>query len=569
MIPSYTDRCSGISSVAGLSFKVGGVGLLLLLFAYSLFLGQNRIYQVDEAQTLYMAKVVGAGETTEFFTTAALSLLGPLAWLASSDLNSNQIFSLSRLLFVGVFWYNVVLSAYLAGGSFRKPKGLISLLVAASLAPLWDFGFEIRHDNLILSFVLTSFWMIRAKPLGAPSIAIAGCLLACMPFLAFKAFVFAGPLFILSLLMLKGDARNGFRREVILLTSGMLISTILIVGLYFYSGLWDILVSGVSGGVDASVVGHRFWVMDALMRAWVQCPVLSFITVVMVTVETVRFLRFSSGFFKGFAQFSAFGLLLIGCFALFINPTPFPYNLVNVVPFAMMFVVGRISELIVQWRLSSGRVAMVCSVLLGLHLISFQGSALRHLHWTNQRQRLLMETAEEMSGPEHRIYDAVGLVPSRKSIHYNWYLHSLNVKAFVDGSLTSVPEMVRTNPPVVIIPNYRTNWLPEDDQAGMLMHHVPLSDDFWVLGVWMEGGSGQYEVMVGGRYALILEGDKKGEVWIDGVPHQAGVVFLEKGTHQLESVNSGGLAVVWLGPLMDQLPDLGQKPRLPLFVNWY
>lgn len=523
---------------------------------------------MDEAQTLYMAKVVGVGETGEFFTTAALSLLGPLAWIASSDLSSGQVFAVSRLLFVGVFWYNVFLSAYLAGGSLTRVRGLLALLVAASLAPLWDFGFEIRHDNLILAFVLTAFWMVRFRPIGKPSLVFSGAILASMPFIAFKAMVFAGPLFVLLLLMMVGQAREGGRRDWMLLLLGMLASGGAITGLYVLSGLWDVLLAGVTGGMDASVMGRRFGIMDALKRAMVQCPLVGMATIVLAPVEVVRWLRFPAGVLKALAQWPTLGLLVIGCFALGINPTPFPYNLVNVVPYAMIFVFGRIASHLESRIAPVGSAAILIFLVLMLHLLSFQGSVIRHLHWTNHRQRLLMETAERMSAPDHRVYDAVGMILSRKSINFNWYLHSLNMSAFANGTLR-VGEMVKEHPPVVIIPNYRTSWLPEDDQVAMLSHHIPIADDFWVLGAWIESGSGDYEVLVGGRYAVFSTGEASADIRVDGLAIEPGVVFMEKGMHHLECQDGGALAIVWLGPDLDEIPYLGQQPETPLFVNWY
>ncbi|WP_221934064.1 hypothetical protein, partial [Klebsiella pneumoniae] len=93
-----------------------------------------------------------------------------------------------------------------------------------------------------------------------------------MPCIAFKAMVFAGPLFVLLLLMMVGQAREGGRRDWMLLLLGMLASGGAITGLYVLSGLWDVLLAGVTGGMDASVMGRRFGIMDALKRAMVQCP---------------------------------------------------------------------------------------------------------------------------------------------------------------------------------------------------------------------------------------------------------------------------------------------------------
>src|SRR5690348_11526734 len=79
------------------------VGLLLVLVGYSVYLSLNRIYQVDEFQNFYMARVFAMGQSSEFFTTSSLFLFGPLSWLATSHLSSTEMMAGARLLFVVVF----------------------------------------------------------------------------------------------------------------------------------------------------------------------------------------------------------------------------------------------------------------------------------------------------------------------------------------------------------------------------------------------------------------------------------------------------------------------------------
>ena len=53
-------------------------GVLAALVWFSSTLAPLRIYQVDECQNLYMARIVATGRASEFFTNASLFLLGPL-----------------------------------------------------------------------------------------------------------------------------------------------------------------------------------------------------------------------------------------------------------------------------------------------------------------------------------------------------------------------------------------------------------------------------------------------------------------------------------------------------------
>src|SRR6266403_289956 len=99
-------------------------GLLGSLAWYSSFLAANRIYQVDECQNIYMARVLATGQASEFFTNGALFLLGPLSWLTRSLEQSENIFAAGRVLFLGIFWLNLFLVALIAGKRLRSTEGV-------------------------------------------------------------------------------------------------------------------------------------------------------------------------------------------------------------------------------------------------------------------------------------------------------------------------------------------------------------------------------------------------------------------------------------------------------------
>src|SRR5260370_39040349 len=95
---------------------------------------------------------------------------------------------------VGVFWLNLVLIALSTGERLLSPGGLIALLAAVTLAPLWDYGFEIRHDNVLLTGLLLMWFVLRVRPMGLPSYFIAGAIAVGLQFFAFKAFAYTAPL---------------------------------------------------------------------------------------------------------------------------------------------------------------------------------------------------------------------------------------------------------------------------------------------------------------------------------------------------------------------------------------
>jgi hypothetical protein len=71
------------------------------------------------------------------------------------------------MIFVGIFWLNVVLLVKASGHRLRSKTGAWLLFGAATLAPLWDYGFEVRHDNVLLCGVLLMWWL--GKPPGTPA----------------------------------------------------------------------------------------------------------------------------------------------------------------------------------------------------------------------------------------------------------------------------------------------------------------------------------------------------------------------------------------------------------------
>src|SRR5215813_5046571 len=150
---------------------------------YSSFLAANRIYQVDECQNIYMARVLATGKSSEFFTNASLFLLGPLSWLTKTLERSENIFAAGCVLFLAIFWLNLFLVALIAGKRLRSTEGMIALAGAATMAPLWDYGFEIRHDNLILTGILLILLLVRVRPMGVPSYLGAGAITVALLFI--------------------------------------------------------------------------------------------------------------------------------------------------------------------------------------------------------------------------------------------------------------------------------------------------------------------------------------------------------------------------------------------------
>ena len=97
-----------------------------------------------------------------------------MSWLVDSLNESVKIFEWSRVLFLGVFLLNIFLLAINAGRKLNTFAGVVALFGAATLAPLWDYGFEVRHDNLIVAGLLMMWWLGRTCPRGRSYVGL-GC----------------------------------------------------------------------------------------------------------------------------------------------------------------------------------------------------------------------------------------------------------------------------------------------------------------------------------------------------------------------------------------------------------
>src|SRR5690348_15269944 len=222
-------------------------GLLGGLAWYSAYLAANRIYQVDECQNIYMARVLATGQTSEFFTNASLFLLGPLSWLTKTFQQSENIFASARLLFLGIFWLNLFLVALIAGKRIRSVEGMIALAGAATLAPLWDYGFEIRHDNLILTGILLIWWLVRVRPMGVPSYLGAGAITVALLFIAVKSVVYVLPLAAAVLLFPPPGHQRSRLHLALAWLGGAIVALLAIRICYGTGGGWDIYLSVFRG----------------------------------------------------------------------------------------------------------------------------------------------------------------------------------------------------------------------------------------------------------------------------------------------------------------------------------
>src|SRR5437867_4173956 len=185
------DSCAS-RIVASRAFAAVTVTNLATLIWFSLRLAAMRIFQVDECGNVFVARILANGQART--TLGAIDLFQiPLALLAKGASRSIDIFVSARFVMVELFWLNILLMTLATGERLRSKAGLIAFAGAATLAPLWDYGFEIRHDNLLLTGILLIWCCIRLRP-SIHAYFITGALSVALQFIAFKAFVYTLPI---------------------------------------------------------------------------------------------------------------------------------------------------------------------------------------------------------------------------------------------------------------------------------------------------------------------------------------------------------------------------------------
>ena len=559
------------------------------LFWFSFRLAGIRIYQVDECQNVFTARILATGQSGNSFTGITLFLL-PLVWLGRNITTSVELFVAARFFSFELFWLNIVLLALATGEKLFSRRGLVALIGAATLAPLWDYGFEIRHDNLLLSGLLLMWCVVRVRPEGLQSYFIAGALAVGLEFVAFKAFVYVVPI-ALAVLIFPPPGYKAPRWKLALAWIAGAVGAFLLVRIaYGMAGLWDVYLGGVRTLLQNASGGIRFAPWDTLSRLLTQDPLLLvFVTsgLIAMACDLRRRGRAALIWDGNLPEALLFAVALA---ALLINPAPYPYDLLHLVPYAFLFAFRYASALVNSISDRPALVPVIGAVVIFTHLLPFGIATRRHLKMSNYHQEGLMCLAESLTDPvKDPVYDGVGMVPTRRSIHYQWFLHSLNIRNFVAGPGLRVRDMLAARPAAVIIPNYRTDWLPEEDHDFIRGHYVPLADDFWVLGKVLSPGGGTFAIGHAGRYRISSlqgsdimgtfpaglqglttpENDGNLEGTLDGKPLSAGVVELTVGEHRIATATDCQPAVVWMGPRVDRIHRMSQSDHRLLFFNWY
>jgi hypothetical protein len=536
--------------------KEPALWILVLLLAISAYLAVNRLYQVDEAQTVYMASVLARGWQGSLLSSGQLHLF-PLSLLVRQNMTSSEIFLAFRLVFWALLWVNAALVVMAAGVRLRSMAGLRALVLTGTLAPWWAYGLECRHDNILMSCTLL-FWILGRRTLSWSRVTVyfgLGALALLTQACLFKSIATWAPLSVLLLLL---EPASWARRGVLAAcwVVGAAAMTLLTHAILARAGLLG-SVTGGGAALGMTLALGRILPTQALEQLLRTAPLLAAAMAALLVHAFLVLQRKgirAAGAGRGMPELFLF---LVGVLAFLANPTPFPYNLAVLSGLAMVAILA----LGTPW-LETGACAGLASAPylltagLVLHVLPLAARVSELAQLDNDRQEELMAMAEASTGPEDPVFDAIGLVPTRKGPSFIWLINLTNVQLFSQTPMTAT---WAGRVPPVLLPSYRFNYLQPADLAFLRGNYVSLRKDFYVLGQILTKGNGAtrtWNCLRSGRYGVVpLEPDAPG-LDLDGVRQGPGIQWVTAGNHVLAIPSGIPCALVWVGPTATSLPEL-------------
>lgn len=537
---------------------------VVLLGWFSFRMAATRIYHADECKEISGSYMLASGGPKTGAEPVTLFQLA-LSRFVQGMHRSEDLMSTGRVMMIIVFWLNWMLLALATGRKLLSPGWIAAVLGVATLAPLWDFGFEIRPDNLSLSGLLLAWAVIRFQQLTPSVYLFLGALLAALEFVTAKAIVFTLPLSIVLLLFPPPSAKSvSHAKGAAMFIGGVLVSVVLGRLIFGLAGVGDAYVRTFS----LSISGHEIASVIPITRMFAQAPLLMSVVLAGVIALAMEIRRNGKRALSWEGNLPEGVLFLLAVAVLAMAPALHALGVLCVTCFGFIFAFRHGSVVL---RQVAGQRALFpifgCVAVFG-HFVPFAWATTHYAQLKNMHQEALMRQAESLTAPgKDFVYDGVGMVPPRE-----WRR----------GSIVA-------DPPAVVIANYVSDaQLTQADQTFIRSNYVSLEDDFRVLGRTLPNGGGDFEILHGGRYRIsTLQGsdldgtypeglkglfapEDPGNVdgTIDGRPITMKPMELAVGKHHIETASDCSPVVVWVGPTRDRIHRLGQADHRDLFLNW-
>ncbi len=543
---------------------LGALGLLVEMAA-------SRPFQVDEVEHIHAAYELRAGRLIyRDFRQAHDPLLYPLLEPLIDPARPAASFRRARILSTGMLLGTIVLvglcayrlsnwlGAWLAGGLCLtnttllergmevRPDGAVALCTAAALAVElsgWSARRRFVVEGLLLSaaflftnkaafacFAFGCLWLVTAVRRRSPSLVVWPMVAWTLPLLSAAA-----------VMAWLGNLVPFLRLNVLSAASEAL-------GTAAHTtrfGPWPFLAhEGLRNGVFSALALAGLIYGAA---AWLQrSPAPS-------SCRNVAGVRFTL----------VLGVVLLA--SLWLNPFPFPYLHVTVLPTLAVLAGVVVACVASRFGLTAARPAGLALVLV-LVAVSLLVTFPRLVDVASRSQTHQLETLEEVqrvTDPGDPVFDMVGLY-FRPDGQFAYLMTGNTFSRYRAGGLPPIPEELRRTGTVALIVSYRTSWLDAPDRRFLAQRFVHYDGNIFLLGADLSrlavGETRRFEALAEKRFRI----EGAGTFEVDGAPFREGV--LRRGWHEVRRLTGNGP-----GRLIVATPEpVPWPPRPParLYVNF-
>lgn len=535
-----------------------GSTLVLAGVISALAISHNRSFQVDEVEHLHAAYNIADGRALyrDFWQSH-----NPLLHLVLRPLVDVEdpvgTYRRGRVLIAALMFCTIGLSAWTAGRLGGPAAGVMAAGLLLFETTFVERGIEVRPDNLVALTVAGALALQVSSIRESRRFCLQGLLLGVGFLATSKAAVVTvafGVLWVVS----------AVRRRKPFLLVGPVASWMVpvLAAAAFLAGLgllddwsrWNVkpYFLHVSRSLlpDLSFSPRRFLLADAGRNVFFYAS--SLLALAYVTVLTgrrrpeARPLWFPAG-------------LALTCLAfLWLNPFPFPYNFVTVLP-THAVLGGTICGLAVSWfsaRTKSGSAATSIVVLfLALAALPTASRRFSKSLEGNAHQFATLRAIQRVTAPDDRVYDAAGMY-FRPDAYPVYAMTGVGISKYRLGLFPPIIPALLENEVTAYIYNYRIRLLPDAEKRFLGEHFVRYDGAVMVLGTVVRG------LQPGMRLSFRVLKEKPfrysgdGQLLVDGFPFEAGV--LTRGIHVL-----GAARPIELGLLGMDVPPPAEGGSFP------
>lgn len=459
------------------------------------WISYTRYLNQDEFETLHQAWLIhsGAVQFRDFHSNhppVAFRLLGKLYHLTDDPV---LVLRLARTMTWISSLITLALIYRLARQIYGSAAACWSVILYATSATFIEWSTEIRTD-----FVLIPLWLgavtllfdLHFSRSVAPSresgdangarqgrairLVLVGVLMGTAFWTNQKALFHSLPV---GILLLSGYPEPSKRwRTITWCLVGALIPTAYVLCQMVVSGAWGALME------------HNFAGAWSLLRAAPYQRFRSFTLWTLVTRDTGLLLLTIVAWMQSYRAVETAErrwVLLSGLWMLFtllVTPGPFPYYLLSVLPVWVLACGGLLARIaplgltsVRQTLANRGWAAGWVACLVGLYLLMPFHRLGRFVVPTQGYQREVIQLAHQLTDQTTRVFDGAGSLLNRPDAYpFHWVLWEGERQKLRDGLLPPLLPTLRAHQCELVIDNYRTRDLPEDDRRLLQQQFVRL-----------------------------------------------------------------------------------------------